>query len=166
MSGIISSIGSLSSSGILSADNAKAREVEQRFSSLVDAVKAGMDSDSQEKQTDQPSLMDTRLPGDFISSLSSNDTTNPLPRGAAANAGQQGSINRSSKLYEQAMELESYVVKIMLSSMRNTVQKTSLSGDSGFAGKMYEDMFYDEMSRSVTRNAGFGLADQIYLQLA
>ena len=30
---------------------------------------------------------------------------------------------------------------------------------------MYEDMLYDELAVSMTKNAGFGLADQIYLEL-
>jgi Rod binding protein len=86
--------------------------------------------------------------------------------GAAANAGQKGTIDKTSKLYEQALELESYFVKMMLSSMRNTVTKTSLTGENDFAGKMYDDMMYDELSRTVTKQAGFGLADQVYLELA
>ena len=87
------------------------------------------------------------------------------PIGAAANAGQEGRVDRTSKLYEQALELESYFVKIMLTSMRNTVQKTGLNGEESFASKIYEDMMYDELARTVTQSAGFGLADQIYLQL-
>ncbi|MBR7064939.1 MAG: rod-binding protein, partial [Treponema sp.] len=31
---------------------------------------------------------------------------------------------------------------------------------------MYEDMMYDEYSTAVTKNAGFGLADLVYLQLS
>ncbi len=50
----------------------------------------------------------------------------------------------------------------MLSEMRKTVHKTN-EGD--FASKMYEDMLYDEYSTAMTKNAGFGLADQIYLAL-
>jgi len=58
------------------------------------------------------------------------------------------------------------MVKIMLSSMKNTVQKSEFSGSDNFAGNMYDDMLYDELSRTVTRSAGFGLADQVYLQLS
>ena len=60
------------------------------------------------------------------------------------------------------MELESYFVKQMLSSMRKTVMK---SEESDFATQTYEDMLFDEYATSMTKNAGFGLADQIYLQL-
>ena len=52
-------------------------------------------------------------------------------------------IDKTDKLYEQCVELEIFLVKTLISSMRNTVQKSGLI-DEGFAGKMYEDMLYDE----------------------
>jgi len=74
-------------------------------------------------------------------------------------------IDKSSVLYEKALELESYFVKIMTQSMRATLSSNTLSGEESFASKMYKDMMYDELNRRVTKNAGFGLADHIYLQL-
>jgi len=50
----------------------------------------------------------------------------------------------------------------MLNSMRKTVMKSS---ENDFAKETYEDMLYDEYSVSMTKNGGFGLADQIYLSL-
>jgi Rod binding protein len=174
MLGSVSGAGLSGSVGLL-ADNAKARETERKFSSLVDGIRAGMDESSGKPGTDgtvssSSVVADPRLPGDFISSLAN---TNPgandrsaVPEGAAANSGMKGKVDRTSKLYEQALELESYFVKMMLSSMRKTVEKSELSGKNDFAGNMYEDMLYDELSRDVTKNAGFGLADQVYLQLS
>jgi len=172
---------SFSSSVGLLAGNAKAQETERRFGALIDGIKAGLDDDGKDDTKAKASGIsqtanavvrqanDPRLPGDFISSFSiENPTQNDRaakPVGAAANSGQKGKIDKTSKLYEQALELESYFVKMMLSSMRNTVTKSSLSGENDFAGKMYEDMLYDELSRDMTRSAGFGLADQVYLQL-
>lgn len=165
-----------SKAGIL-AGNARAAETERRFSSLIDGIKAGMDEGSDKARSSviaptvpTKAMHDPRLPGDYISSLiplrqTELDSASPAT-GAAANSGQTGKVDRTSKLYEQALELESYFVKIMLSSMRNTVQKGGLTGDTGFASNMYEDMLYDEFSRTVTRGAGFGLADQVYLQLS
>ncbi len=165
-----------SKAGIL-AGNARAAETERRFSSLIDGIKAGMDegpgndaASGSAPTVPTKELHDPRLPGDYISSLipleqPRNAAASPAT-GAAANSGQAGVVDRTSKLYEQALELESYFVKIMLSSMRNTVQKGGLTGDTGFASNMYEDMLYDEFSRTVTRGAGFGLADQVYLQLS
>ncbi|MDR0668544.1 MAG: rod-binding protein [Treponema sp.] len=74
------------------------------------------------------------------------------------------SIDKTSKLYEQCQELETFLVKNLLTGMRNTVQKSGLIED-GLAGKFYEDMLWDEYAKSFTRNAGFGLADQAYLEL-
>jgi flagellar protein FlgJ len=84
----------------------------------------------------------------------------------------QSSENRSNtpavvqdeKLYQLCLELETFLVKNLLTSMRNTVQKSGLI-DEGFAGKIYEDMLYDEYANTFTRTAGFGLAEQAYRQL-
>jgi len=73
-------------------------------------------------------------------------------------------IDEKDKLYQLCLELETFLVKNLLTSMRNTVQKSGLVDDS-FAGKMYEDMLYDEYAKDFTKNAGFGLAKQAYLQL-
>ncbi|MCL2185277.1 MAG: rod-binding protein [Treponema sp.] len=73
-------------------------------------------------------------------------------------------IDKNDKLYELCLELETFLVKNLLNSMRSTVQKSGLVDDS-FAGKMYEDMLYDEYAKDFTRNANFGLAEQAYRQL-
>jgi flagellar protein FlgJ len=73
-------------------------------------------------------------------------------------------IDKTDKLYEQCEALETFLVKTLITGMRNTVQKTGLI-DEGFAGKMYEDMLYDEYTKDFTKNAAFGLADIAYLEL-
>lgn len=158
--------------------NAEADALKRRFSALMDGVSAGLDTPREQSSTATSATgpaalraagLDTRLPGDYISSMLSDDEATRIDtavRGAARNAGQDGRIDRSSKLYEQSMELENFFVKIMLSTMRSTVQKSGLAGEDSFASKMYEDMLYDEYSRALTKNAGFGLADQVYLQLS
>ncbi|MDR2746535.1 MAG: rod-binding protein [Treponema sp.] len=73
-------------------------------------------------------------------------------------------IDKTSKLFEQCRELETFLVKNLLTGMRNTVQKSGLI-EEGLAGKFYEDMLWDEYARDFTRNAGFGLAEQAYLEL-
>jgi flagellar protein FlgJ len=73
-------------------------------------------------------------------------------------------VDKTDKLYEQCLELEIFLVKTLISSMRNTVQKSGLI-DEGFAGKMYEDMLYDEYARDFAKNADFGLAELAYLEL-
>ena len=73
-------------------------------------------------------------------------------------------IDREGRLFEQCVELEIFMVKTLISSMRNTIQKSSLI-DEGMAGKMYEDMLYDEYARSFATNANFGMAELAYLEL-
>ena len=48
--------------------------------------------------------------------------------------------------------------------MRKTVMRAN--GEQSYAEQMYEDMLYDEYATAMTKNAGFGLADQMYLQLS
>ena len=112
-----------------------------------------------------------RINGDWRSGFSGLYTAesdkNSLPVGAAANSSSHSAdkkIDRTSKLYEKSLELESYFVKILVSSMRKTVLKSG--GESSYAQSMYEDMMYDEYTTSLTKHAHFGLADQIYMELA
>jgi flagellar protein FlgJ len=72
-------------------------------------------------------------------------------------------IDKTSKLYEACLGVETILVKNMISSMRNTVQKSGLI-EEGYAGKMYEDMLYDEYAREYTKNAHFGMAEMLYLE--
>jgi flagellar protein FlgJ len=74
-------------------------------------------------------------------------------------------IDKDDKLYQLCLELETFLVKNLLTGMRNTVQKSGLI-DEGFAGKMYEDMLYDEYAKDFTKNANFGLAEMAYRQLS
>lgn len=111
-----------------------------------------------------------RLNGDYTSGFKGAykgaDAKHALPTGAAANQANPNvktkTIDKTSELYEKALELESYFVKQMLSAMRSTVKM----GSDDFASGMYQDMLWDEYATSMTKNAGFGLADQIYNQLA
>jgi len=73
-------------------------------------------------------------------------------------------IDKEDKLYQLCLELETFLVKNLLTSMRNTVQKSGFVDDS-FAGKIYEDMLYDEYAKDYTKSANFGLAEQAYRQL-
>lgn len=111
-----------------------------------------------------------RLNGDFKTGFDKTFTSaadkNAAPKGAAVNGAIRSSgkkIDKTSKLYEKSMELESFFVKMMVDSMRKTVH--SATKDS-FAKSMYQDMLYDEYTTSLTKQAGFGLADQIYLELS
>ena len=112
--------------------------------------------------------------GDFEAMLRRTATPQTAPQGvpqtapqAPAEAGHSNrfaTIDKTDKLYEQCVELEIFLVKTLISSMRSTVQKSNLI-DEGFAGKMYEDMLYDEYARDFAKNANFGMAEMAYLEL-
>lgn len=148
------------------------------FRQVMDDLRAARTSASLVSQSNADSAFrDMRLPGDYIGSfkltnLVAADSIRNA-QGTAAGFGKSGNtvirkntVDKTSKLYEQALELESYFVKIMIDSMRGTLSGKTLAGDESFAGKMYRDMMYEELGRNVTKNAGFGLADQIYLELS
>ena len=73
-------------------------------------------------------------------------------------------IVRDLELYEVCMELETLLIKNLISSMRNTIQKSNLI-DTGFAGEVYEDMLYDEYAKVYARNANLGFAEMAYRDL-
>ena len=146
-------------------------EETNRFNALVKAAKSSSSADTNGTvSSEQVSVRDTRLNGEFTSDYSgtykSEADKAAKPSGFAANAkGQQKTIDKTSKLYEKSLELESFFVKMMVDSMRKTVTKSNQSENS-FAQKMYEDMLYDEYTTVLTKNSGFGIADSIYLELS
>ena len=143
------------------ADSAKFSELLERLTSQND----GRGTVSSEQISEKG-----RLNGDYTSGFKGTFTASSdkksKPTGAAVNQAnphvKSKDIDRTSELYEKSMELENYFVKQMISEMRKTVMRGK---DSDFARQTYEDMLYDEYAASMTKNAGFGLADQIYLSL-
>jgi flagellar protein FlgJ len=93
--------------------------------------------------------------------MSDSHPQSPIPDPRSPSA----KIDKTDKLYEQCLALETFLIKNLISSMRNTVQKTGLI-DEGFAGKMYEDMLYDEYAKEFAKNPNFGFAEQAYLELS
>ena len=84
---------------------------------------------------------------------------------AVAEGQKKSQIDKSDKLYELCVELETFLIKNLIKSMRSTVQKSELISP-GFAGEMYEDMLYDEYAKEFTHNANFGFAEMAYRDLA
>ncbi len=159
-SGITGGQGALQSAKS-NADTAKFSELIERFQSQNEG--RGTISSSQLAESG-------RLNGEYTTGFAGTYTSEAdktaRPTGAAANQAnvhvKSQTIDKTSDLYKQSMELENYFVKQMLSEMRKTIHR---SGDTDFARQTYEDMLYDEYSTAMTKNAGFGLADQIYLSL-
>lgn len=116
-----------------------------------------------------------RLNGDyklgFEGTFTSEKDMHAAPQGLAARAyygnAKTPEIDKTSDLYESALEMENYFIKMMLDSMRKTVMKSNLTGEeNSYAREMYEDMMWDNYAESMTKNSSFGIADQIYLQLS
>lgn len=172
--GLVSNSYSSITNGAGALNSARSNAENAKFSELLESMRRSQEKseEASSKSTISSSEIaeNGRLNGEYTSSFSGLYTSAmdkaAKPQGAAANqAGKivnQKTIDKTSKLYEKSMELETFFVKQMLSSMRKTVMKTN---ESGFAQNMYEDMLYDEYATSMTKNAGFGLADQIYLSL-
>lgn len=142
-----------------------------RFSELLDKLRASNGKENESTLSSSQIAKNGRLNGEYTTGFaglytSENDKTS-MPRGAAANQANPNvktkTIDKTSELYQKAQELENYFVKQMLSEMRKSINKAS---ESDFATGMYEDMLWDEYSEAMTKNAGFGLADQIYNQLS
>ena len=154
---------------------AKISSEKGKFDALVNEAKslaknenAGVGKNLSSSQTSYNGRLNGDWTSGFTGSFMAESDKHALPQGAAANQANPHvaprEIDRTSKLYEKSLEMESYVVKMMLSSMRKTVMKAD--GESSYAKNMYEDMLYDEYATMMTKNAGFGLADQMYLHLS
>lgn len=156
--------------GTESVQQASYRGEDSKFSDLLASLKEK--KEEAVRNTDgaiaSSQVNDDKVNGDFLSAREAH--VNPAdksakPKGLGASIALGRTIDKTSELYAKAQELETFMVKQMLSSMRKTVNKSSLIGKDDFAGKMYEDMMYDEYAERMTRGAGFGLADAVYLQL-
>jgi flagellar protein FlgJ len=101
---------------------------------------------------------------DYLEQARSDAESPAAPEKTAVLGPRKPVIDKTSKLFEQCRELETFLVKNLITGMRNTVQKGGLI-EEGLAGKFYEDMLWDEYTKDFTRNAGFGLAEQAYLEL-
>lgn len=147
------------------------RAESNRFDALVKAARTSAADTNGTVSSEQVVVRDTRLNGEFTSDYSGTFTSeadkNAKASGFAAGSVRANgkTIDKTSKLYEKSLELESFFVKMMVDSMRKTVTKANKSENS-FAQKMYEDMLYDEYTTALTKNSGFGIADSIYLELS
>lgn len=166
--GLISNIYSTITGGNGALQSAKSAGETAKFSELVERF--ARQDEGRGTVSSSQIAKNGRLNGEYTTGFEGTFSTPSdkasAPRGAAANQAnvhvQQKNIDRTSELYEKSMELESYFVKQMLNEMRKTINR---SEESDFARQTYEDMLYDEYASAMTKNAGFGLADQIYLSL-
>lgn len=69
------------------------------------------------------------------------------------------------KLFDASVEFESIFVKMMLSQMKKSVEKSGLI-DGGHAEEIFEDMLYDEYAKNISKNESLGIAEEIYKSLS
>ncbi|MGN0728787.1 rod-binding protein [Treponema sp.] len=168
------------SNGSAALDSASFQKDAEKFSSLVRRMQDKVALEISEGKTvsgvsSSQIAKNHRLNGDYTQGFhdvfTSEADKTAKPKGFAAgtktSSGKTPVIDKTSELYAQSMEMENYMVKIMLSSMRSTIQKSGLSGtENEYARRLYDDMMYDNMAESITKNASLGLADQIYIELS
>ena len=166
--GLISNTYSGITGGQGALNTARTNSENAKFSELIERLQA-QDAGRGTLSSSQIAV-DGKLNGDYSTGFAGTYTLDSdktaVATGAAANQAnphvQARTIDKTSELYEKALELESFFVKQMLNEMRKTIIKAN---ESDFAQNMYEDMLFDEYATAMTKNAGFGLADQIYLSL-
>jgi Rod binding domain-containing protein len=107
-----------------------------------------------------------------VPAASARSSATPTPsatptqlHGSGARLAPNAKIDRGSALYRQCQEFEQIFVKMMLKEMRGSVGKDTLMS-GGYAEEIFQDMLNDEYAASLARSAGFGLADQVYRELA
>lgn len=69
------------------------------------------------------------------------------------------------KLFDASVEFESIFVKMMLSQMKKSVQKSGMI-EGGYAEEIFEDMLYDEYAKKISQNESLGIAEEIYRTLS
>lgn len=72
---------------------------------------------------------------------------------------------KKKELYDVAVEFQSLFIKIMLNSMRKSLNKENDILYGGNAQEIFEDMLYDEYAKLYSKHANLPLAKEIYLQL-
>lgn len=72
---------------------------------------------------------------------------------------------KKKELYETAQEFQSMFIKMMLSSMRKTLNKDNDMLHGGTTQEIFEDMLYDERSKAMAKSASFPIAKEIYYQM-
>jgi len=85
-----------------------------------------------------------------------------LEQGFGNPVNKQSGRNRELKC--ACRQLEALFIKQMLSSMRKTVPKSSLT-NGGLGREVFEDMLDEKLADSFSESGAFGIADMLYEQL-
>lgn len=68
------------------------------------------------------------------------------------------------ELLQACQQLESVFLNKVLDSMRSTIPKSDIMGNS-YALEVFNSMLYEEYSKEMSRNGSIGIADILYKQL-
>lgn len=79
--------------------------------------------------------------------------------------GAQKTTADDKKLKQTCQDMESVFLNMMLQTMRKTVPKDSLIGESN-EDDIVKSMMDDEMAKNLSKAGGIGLADMLYKQLS
>jgi flagellar protein FlgJ len=88
----------------------------------------------------------------------------PKPGTTAPSPTAQAGARENERLKGACEDFESIFVDFMLQQMRRTVPQNDLFG-GGRAEQIYTSMMDSELAKSISRQRGLGLADQMYRQL-
>lgn len=72
--------------------------------------------------------------------------------------------NDLTKLKEASQEFEAFFINTLFKEMRKTIQEGGLTEKSQ-ATTTFEDMLDEEMSKTISKTGGLGLADMIYANM-
>lgn len=70
------------------------------------------------------------------------------------------------RLYEAAQDFQAIFIRMLLKSMRSTLDRKADILHGGRSQEIFEDMLYDEYSEVMSRQSTFQLSDMLYRQLA
>ncbi|MBN1410089.1 MAG: rod-binding protein [Spirochaetales bacterium] len=73
---------------------------------------------------------------------------------------------KKTPLYKACVEFESIFIKQMLNAMRKTIDKSGSLLQRSMTEDIFEDMLYDEYSKSMAEMGTFKLAETMYNQLS
>lgn len=96
-------------------------------------------------------------------SISSDLLSPDLTRGDVLN--HVGENPQRQKLFDAAMEFESFFLEKMFKEMKKNIPKGGLT-DGGFAEEIFEDLLTTERVRNISKQSEFGLAEKMYQQLS
>ncbi|OCL25632.1 hypothetical protein U472_14985 [Orenia metallireducens] len=74
-------------------------------------------------------------------------------------------IAEDEELRKVSQDFEAIFVNMMFKQMRSSVFKSGLL-DGGMSREIFEDMYYNQISKSAAENNELGIAEMIYQQLS